>query len=338
MAQLLCRASGLVAGVLLLALSLIPPASAQVAPKAAFNVWPGVAPGSEGWTRQEYTVERPTGGRAVYNVVTPTLTPYLPDPATASGTGIIVVPGGGFSYLAIDKEGHQAAQWLAGHGIAAFVLKYRCREAPPQGTTTGARGGGAAGGARGAAGAAGARGEGAPVGPRGQGAPAGGRGGQPAGSSSMDEAGKYGMADGIQAVRTLRRRAAEFGIEPNRIGVLGFSAGAMVASATLLLSDADDRPNFAAPIYGGPFGAMPPIPKGLPPAFLAWAVNDALAGSAAGALYEQLKKAGYTPEAHIFNAGGHGFGMDKKGTTSDHWIDSFYYWLEAQGLTTPAAK
>jgi len=299
------------AAALLLAPAVIPPASAQVVPNAPFNVWPGVAPGSEGWTRQEYTVDRPTGGRAVYNVVTPTLTPYLPDPATASGTGIIVVPGGGFSYLAIDKEGHQAAQWLASRGIAAFVLKYRCREAPPQGATTGARG---------------------------QGAPAGARGGRPPGNTNMDEAGKDGIADGIQAVRALRQRAAEFGIRPDRIGVLGFSAGAMVTSGTLLLSDADNRPNFAAPIYGGPFGAMPPIPKGLPPVFLAWAVNDALAGSAAGALYEQLKTAGYTPEAHVFSAGGHGFGMEKKGTTSDHWIDSFYFWLDAQGLTRPAAK
>jgi acetyl esterase/lipase len=330
MAQPLFRAFRLPAGVLLLTLGVVSQAGAQVVPKSPLNVWPGVAPGSEGWTRQEYTVERPTGGRAVYNVVTPTLTPYLPDPATASGTAIIVAPGGGFSYLAIDKEGHQAAQWLASHGIAALVLKYRVREAPPQGATTGARAGAAPGGARG---------EAAPARARGQGAPAGARGSQPAGgNNNMDEAGKNGIADGIQAVKVLRQRAAEFGIKPNRIGVLGFSAGAMVASGTLLLSDPDNRPDFAAPIYGGPFGVMPPIPKGLPPVFLAWAVNDSLAGSAASALFEQLKQAGYTPEAHVFSAGGHGFGMDKRGTTSDHWIEIFYNWLDAQGLTKPATK
>jgi acetyl esterase/lipase len=306
-----------------------------VTPKEPFKIWPGVAPGSEDWTRQEYTVDRPTGGRAVYNVVTPTLLPYLPDPAKATGTGIIVAPGGGFSYLAFDKEGTQAAQWLASHGIAAFVLKYRVTEAPPQGAAAASRGQGTPAAARGE-GAPATRGGAAPA-ARGEGAPAA-RGGQAGGSANLDESGKYGIADGLQAVKALRQRASEFGIKPDRIGVLGFSAGAMVASGTLLLSEEGNRPNFVAPIYGGPFGVMPPIPKGLPPVFMAWAVNDSLAGPVAGALYEQLKKAGSAPEVHIFNAGGHGFGMDRKGTTSDHWIDIFYYWLEVQGLTKPASK
>jgi len=318
----------------LLALGVFTRAAAQYNQQEPFNIWPGVAPGSEDWTRQEYTVDRARGGRATYNVVTPTLTPYLPDASAATGTGIIVAPGGGFSYLAIDKEGHWAAQWLAAHGIAAFVLKYRVTEAPPQGSQPAGRGGTPPAG-RGE-GPPAARGE-APPATRGE-APAAGRGAQPAGGGGMDEAGKYGIADGIQAVKALRERASEFGLQPDRIGVVGFSAGAMVTSGTLLLSDAADRPNFVAPIYGGPFGEMPPIPEGLPPVFMAWAVNDSLAGSAAGALYEQLKENGYTPEAHIFNAGGHGFGMAKNGTTSDHWIDSFYYWLEARGLTTPASE
>jgi acetyl esterase/lipase len=307
--SVLCAAL-LAAAALLLASGAFSQTTTQVTPREPFKIWPGVAPGSEDWTRQEYTVDRPTGGRAVYNVVTPTLLPYLPDPAQATGTGIIVAPGGGFAYLAFDKEGTQAAQWLAGHGIAAFVLKYRVTEAPPQGAAPAARGAGA---------------------------PAA-RGGQARGSSSLDESGKYGIADGIQAVKALRQRASEFGIKADRIGVLGFSAGAMVASGTLLLSEEGNRPNFVAPIYGGPFGVMPPIPKGLPPVFMAWAVNDSLAGPVAGALYEQLKKAGYAPEVHIFSAGGHGFGMDRRGTTSDHWIDGFYYWLEVQGLTKPASK
>jgi acetyl esterase/lipase len=119
---------------------------------------------------------------------------------------------------------------------------------------------------------------------------------------------------------------------------MGFSAAAMVTTGTLFQEDAAARPNFAAPIYGGPFGAIPAIPAGLPPIFLAWAQDDNTAGPAAMRLYDALWAAGYKPEVHIFSSGGHGFGMLKGSKSSDHWIDSFYYWLEALGFTKPAAK
>src|SRR5205823_1373714 len=92
---------------------------------------------------------------------------------------------------------------------------------------------------------------------------------------NMDEAGKYGIADGIQALRVVRQHAADWGIAPDRVGFMGFSAGAMVTTGVLLQPDAAARPNFAAPIYGAPFGAMPSIPSVLPPIFLAWAQDDA---------------------------------------------------------------
>jgi acetyl esterase/lipase len=155
---------------------------------------------------------------------------------------------------------------------------------------------------------------------------------------NMDESGKYGIADGIQALKVVRQHAAEWGIDPKRVGFMGFSAGAMVTTGTLLREDAAARPNFAAPIYGGPFGAIPAIPAGLPPIFLAWAQDDTLVGPAVVRFYDALRAAGYKPEVHIFSGGGHGFGMLKNGKSSDHWIDSFYYWLEAQGFTKPASK
>jgi acetyl esterase/lipase len=105
----------------------------------------------------------------------------------------------------------------------------------------------------------------------------------------------------------------------------------MVASGALLQQDAAARPNFAAMIYGGPFGVMPAIPAKLPPIFLAWAQDDAVALTPIVKFYDALRSAGHKPEVHIFNSGGHGFGMRKQGTSSDHWIDAFYYWLEAQG-------
>jgi acetyl esterase/lipase len=252
------------------------------------NVWLGVAPGSEGWTQKEQTFENTPAGTIVIDVVTPTLTVFLPEKNKATGTGIIVAPGGGCFALAISHEGYDAARWLQEKGIAAFVLKYRLIEK---------------------------KGEGIPK------------------DLDEDQACKYGIADGIQAIKVVRQHASEWGISPDKVGFLGFSAGAMVTSGALLQPDAAARPNFAAPIYGGPFGVMPAIPANLPPIFMAWAQDDELVLDAIVKFYEALKASGNNPEAHIFSRGHHGFGMKKQGTTSDHWIDEFYYWLEAQGLT-----
>ena len=253
----------------------------------AVNVWPGVAPGSENWTYKERTAENTPIGTVVFNVVTPTLTAYLPERTKATGTGIIIAPGGAFVALAIDLEGNNVARWLQEKGIAAFVLKYRIMEK------------------------------------RGEGIPAG---------MNMDEAGKYGIADGIQALKVVRQHAAEWGVSPDKIGFMGFSAGAMVTSGTVLQTEAAARPNFAAMIYGGPFGEMPVIPSKLPPMFLAWAQDDKVALQPVIKFYDALISAGHKPEVHIFSTGGHGFGMRKQGGSSDHWIDAFYYWLAAQGF------
>ncbi len=151
----------------------------------------------------------------------------------------------------------------------------------------------------------------------------------------IDAAGRYGIADGVQAIKLLRQRGPEWGVSPDRIVFLGFSAGAMVVSGAVLQDDSAVRPNFAAMIYGGPFGAMPRIPAKLPPIFMAWAQDDAVALEPVIRFHEALRSGGHKPEAHIFSAGGHGFGMKRQGTSSDHWIDAFRCWLEAQGLTRP---
>jgi len=258
----------------------------------AVNIWPGVAPGSENWTQKEKIVDNTPIGSVVFNVVTPTLTAYLPERSKATGTGVIIAPGGAFVALAIDLEGYNVARWLQEKGIAAFVLKYRIMEKKQEGIP----------------------------------------------QMDMDQAGKYGIADGIQAIKVVRQHAAEWGISADRVGFIGFSAGAMVASSALVQENAAARPTFAALIYGGPFGMMPAIPAKLPPAFMAWAQDDGIALGAVVKFYEALKSAGNKPEVHIFSAGGQGFGMRKQGTSSDHWIDGFYYWLEALGFTKPAAR
>lgn len=250
------------------------------------NIWPGVAPGSEHWTQKEQNFQAPFG-TVIIDVVTPTLTLYLPEKAKATGAGVIVAPGGACVALAYDHEGRDVAKWLQERGIAAFLLKYRLQEK---------------------------KGEGIPK------------------DINFDEACKYGIADGIQAVKVVRAHASEWGVAPNKIGFLGFSAGAMVTSGVLLQDDEKARPNFAAPIYGAPFGVMPKIPAKLPPIFMAWAQDDGLVRVPIEKFYAALVAAEIKPEVHIYSAGGHGFGMKKQGTTSDHWIEEFYWWVQAQGF------
>jgi acetyl esterase/lipase len=271
-------------------------------PKTVMKLWPGAAPGSEQWKQPETSLGSGDMERIV-NVTTPTLTAYLPDPSTATGTAVIIAPGDGFVFLGINSEGHDVAKWLVVRGIAAFVLKYRTVQLEGQNEAQLNQSGGARFGA------------------------------QLRGHALIAEDGKYGIADGIQAVKVVRAHAVEWGISPDRIVFTRFSAGGMITEFTAIQPDA--RPNYAVPIYGAPFPTAPPIPQGLPPFFMAMAQDDNLAGKYIVAFYDALKAAGYKPEFHIHRSGGHGWGMRKQGKTSDHWIDEFYYWLEAQGLTRP---
>ena len=251
------------------------------------KIWPGVAPGSERWTQQERTFTNTPLGTIIQNVVTPTLTAYLPARGKSTGTGVIVAPGGGFVALAMDLEAVDVARWLQQRGIAAFVLKYRTVEKKQDGIP----------------------------------------------AMDMDTAGRYGIADGIQALRVVRRHAKEWGVAPDHVGFIGFSAGAMVASGALLQPDIAARPDFAALIYGAPFGVLPRIPASLPPVFMAWAKDDRVALRPVVRFRDALVAAGQKPEVHEYAAGGHGFGMKKRGTPSDRWIDDLYRWMQGQRLT-----
>ena len=148
----------------------------------------------------------------------------------------------------------------------------------------------------------------------------------------MDTAGRYGIADGIQALKVVRAHAPALGLDRNRIGMIGFSAGAMVTSAAMLQRDPVYRPSFAALIYGAPFGKMPAIPAGLPPVFMAWAKDDPVALAPVVKFHDALVAAHEPPETHVYTKGGHGFGMKKQGTDSHHWIDDYELWLRARGV------
>jgi acetyl esterase/lipase len=238
-------------------------------------LWPAGAPGSEARKdekeRVEWRQEPGIGFPVVFNIHNPSITPFLPAPDKATGAAVIIAPGGGHMFLTMGREGYDLGKWLADRGIAAFVLKYRLARD---------------------------------------------RAGNSPYKTTVEP-----VADGLRAVRLVRSRAAEWGLNPQRIGILGFSAGGVPAMAAVLHSDAgnpssDDlverqssRPNFQALIYAElPRGDFA-VPKDAPPAFICCAFDDTGKAAALANLFLKYKAANIPTEVHIFNRGGHGFGI-----------------------------
>jgi len=144
------------------------------------------------------------------------------------------------------------------------------------------------------------------------------------------EEAKLAVADGVQALKLVRAHAAEWRIHPERIGMIGFSAGAALTTQVMLEANTPGLA-FAAPIYGGPLDPDAVLPARLPPVFLAVAQDDFVRGNVLR-FSEALQKGKHDHELHVFTSGGHGFGLIRQGTTSDHWIDELYWWLEARGI------
>ncbi len=270
------------------------PMPAYVDPQA-IPLYPGVAPGSEGAAQVEAWAKAP-GDRVARNVTRPTLTPFLPPKGKATGAAVIVAPGGGFVVLSMDKEGYDVARWLAARGVAAFVLKYRVNPTPAD------------------------LGSMPPL-------PSPGAGGGPPPMPSGDRA-ALAIADGQEALRMVRRRAVEWGVDPGRVGMVGFSAGAGNVMGVTLKND--PRPDFIAPIYGG--FAHVSVPPNAPPMFIARAADDPLMGKSGFAVVEDWQKAGASVELHMYEHGGHGFGASHQGTTSDQFLGEFYFWMKCRGL------
>jgi acetyl esterase/lipase len=239
------------------------------------------------------------------NVTLATLTPFLPDPAKATGAAVIVAPGGGFRTLSMNNEGWDVARALADQGVAAFVLKYRLVQTPQDmGEFAQAMNKMFSAGARSA-----------------------GQAASPAG----DDPGKTlapQIADARAAFALVRARAREWRVDPDRIGMIGFSAGAMLTMATTLHAQ-DTRPAFIANIYG-PLAPVT-VPAGAPPLFIALAADDPFFGNGGYGLVDSWRSAGRPVEFHLYEQGGHGFGMYRKPTTSTGWFDAFVRWLGMRG-------
>jgi acetyl esterase/lipase len=262
-------------------------------------LWPNGAPGAKGNDANDK----------------PTMTIYLPAKEKATGSAVVIFPGGGYRMVAIDHEGHQVARWLNELGIAAFVVDYRHRG-------------------------------------RGYGHPA-------------------PIQDAQRAIRIVRSRSAEFGIEPNKIGIIGFSAGGHLASTAgthfnekfYELVDSNDgasaRPDFMILIYpvislgsfshsgsrsallGGntsqelvdKFSNEKQVDSNTPPTFLVHATDDkTVPAENSISFYLACKKAHVPAEMHIWQKGEHGFGLGKSGTSVSRWPALCADWMDKMGL------
>jgi acetyl esterase/lipase len=270
-------------------------------------LWPNGNPDSSiAHSREEIAVNRDSEqnefgfNRSISYVSIPGLTVYPAPEDKSTGAAIIIFPGGGFTHLAIDKEGHDVARWLNTIGITGIVVKYRTR---PEGLV-------------------------------------GQDGGMP---ESVWEA---IVSDGLRAVRIVRHKAVEWDIDPNRIGVMGFSAGGRLAvtvatrydqgknSSTDRIERVGSRPDFACLVY-------PSVPKDIeslvsgetPPMFIVNAGDDRVTPAEKSVrLYQALLEAEIPAELHIYTKGGHGFGLGVRGGAVRSWPGRFAGWLGEMDL------
>lgn len=245
-------------------------------------------------------------GYVVRNVTRPTITPFLPDPKKATGAAVVVAPGGAFMLLAIEPEGWKVAQALADRGIAAFVLKYRIMPTPVEIEAANAFIN------------------------------------QKVGASMTDPTKspelRYPQStqDALAALALVRSRAGEWKIDPKRVGMIGFSAGAMTSLNAVLEAKAGQGPDFFGYIYG-PQAAVD-VPARAPPMFNAIAYNDELFPMMGFPIAEAWHKATKRVETHAYGQGGHGFGSGRVGTTSMMMIDQFVAWLGMEGFLQPESQ
>jgi acetyl esterase/lipase len=263
-------------------------------------LYPGTPPGSapENYPEKAY-FSKAWNTEVVSNVTKPTLTVFKPAPELKNGTAVVICPGGGFMALSITSEGTDLARYLSERGMTAFVLKYRLAHTGDDATEE---------------------------------------------FSALyadhqkfrDTVGKFiplAIADGLAAVTYVRQHASEWGVSPDRVGIVGFSAGGRVTAAVAFHYLPAGRPAFVGAIYPGVDSKDGPVPADAPPMFVAAATDDQLGlAPDSVALYEKWTDAHKSAELHMYAKGGHGFGMRPHNLPTDHWIDRFAEWLELEGF------
>ena len=292
----------------LLFLVLLFPLRATPTAPLILNLWPGIPPGDTVTLPPEADLTKDTdkliAGRRIIklgNVTTPQLAVYRPAKEKDTGASVIICPGGGFSILAYDLEGTEVATWLNNLGVTGIVLKYRVPARDPK------------------------------------------------------QAWLAPVQDAQRAVSVVRAHAAAWGLDPARIGILGFSAGGTTAAYTSLLLedrrypalDGTDkiscRPDFTLLIYTGGFIEKFPaamthtiaFTKNAPPMFLVHAFDDGVSVQNSLHVATELKKAGGSAELHVYDTGGHGYGLRPVATQPvTSWPARAEVWLNRRGLLT----
>lgn len=288
--------------------------SSAAEPTAIIDLWPGSPPDEPAAAALEAEADltKPTdrliAGRRIIklgNVSKPQLHVYLPPSERRNGSMVVVCPGGGFTILAWDLEGTEVAAWLNAQGIAAAVLKYRVPTRTRENRWL------------------------APV------------------------------QDTQRALSLVRSRAAEWSLAPDRIGTLGFSAGGFTAAHVALQPtqrlyegvDAADqvsfRPDFVVLVYPGSLVAddtreLKPelVPtKSTPPFFLVHAADDRVPSENSVQLFLALRRAGVPAELHVYQNGGHGYGLRPVADSPvTSWADRCEAWFIGQGLMPAKAR
>lgn len=266
----------------------------------------------------EVTFRGPVGVAAetvmLRNVADPTLTIFRPTTAKPNGVGVIVCPGGGWRLLAWEHEGIDVADWLTSLGYTAFLLKYRVRGTPAKQADYDADMVKLA----------------SQIDLTRKGRKAPRTIGDVVPYETIREAREAAADDGRRAVEIVREGAKDWGIDPDKVGMIGFSAGAFLVVDVAI--DPRSKPlAFVAPIYGGETLGRT-VPADAPPLFTVMAQDDVLLHRLAENLYSDWTDAERSAEMHIYRRGDHGFGMVKQGAPSDRWINLFHDWLADQGF------
>ncbi len=281
--------------------------SARAADPMTLDVWTGKPPGFQVEGGPEKDTSTPgkgeTGGRPVIRlgfVSKPQIVVYAPPKDKANGTAVVICPGGGFNILAWDLEGTEVATWLNSIGVTAAVLKYRVPT-----------------------------------------------------SVLKEKKWEPPVQDAQRAISLIRSKAAEWGLNPERVGTLGFSAGGTTAGMTATKNgsrmydaqdDVDKQPchaNFAVLVYPymlwddkkNAFSDGVEITEKTPPMFFAHAANDGVNCENSIQTFLALKRAKVKgSELHIYESGGHGFGMRDVGNACTTWPKSCEIWMGKRGL------
>ncbi|NIJ44641.1 acetyl esterase/lipase [Wenyingzhuangia heitensis] len=257
------------------------------------------------WTGKEHHYfSKNWNSDVITNVSEPSIDIYHPKKELRNGTAIIIAPGGALYALSMLNEGKKVAEWLTSKGITAVVLKYRLVPSESNDAIEDYK-----------------------------------KLRKQTPEKIQNHVNKvipYAIQDGLTAISYLRKHTTNYGINPNKIGFMGFSAGGAVTMGVAYNYTQKNRPNFLVPVY--PWTAKYPVQKpqkDSPPIFIVCASNDPLQLAMGSVhIYKSWKELDLNAELHMYAKGGHGFGMKSLELPSDTWIERFYDWGVNEKLIT----